>query len=212
MIVDWPQLSDEQIESKAASFRDQALASLGFDPSGPVPVEQIAEMYLGYDFDFVEANGLLGSDIIGGIDFDSNTIIINSAIEDHIGRYSFTIAHEIGHHVLHRELFLKARSGDSIMCRGGSKRPIEEMQADRFAEALLVPRSIVVNSCKKVKGLRGYSKRWRMAAAADACESTGLNNVSVSAMEMRLMHLGLLPSLNSRANRFLKAARRLLSK
>ena len=107
---------------------------------------------------------------------------------------------------------MKARSGDSIMCRGGSKRPIEEIQADRFAEALLVPRSIVVDTCKKVNGLRGYSKRWRIAVAADACQSTGLNNVSVSAMEMRLMHLGFLPSLNSRTNRFLLAARRLLSK
>ena len=46
--------------------------------------------------------------MIGGIDFDSNTIIINAAIESHIGRYSFTIAHEIAHHVLHRDVFLKA--------------------------------------------------------------------------------------------------------
>ena len=191
MIVDWPQLSDEQIESKAASFRDQALASLGFDPSGPVPVEQIAEIYLGYDFDFVEANGRLGSDIIGGIDFDSNTIIINSAIEHHIGRYSFTIAHEIGHHVLHRELFLRARSGDSIMCRGGSKRPIEEVQADRFAEALLMPRYAVIDCCRSITGVRPLFRRHRLALASKVIKASGLTNVSVSAMDIRLHHLNL---------------------
>ena len=73
-----------------------------------VPVEQIAEHYLGYELEFVDDNSALAGDVIGGIDFDSNTIIINAAIESHIGRYSFTIAHEIAHHVLHRDLFLKS--------------------------------------------------------------------------------------------------------
>ena len=206
MIVDWPQLSDEQIESKAASFRDQALASLGFDPSGPVPVEQIAEMYLGYDFDFVEANGRLGSDIIGGIDFDSNTIIINSAIEDHIGRYSFTIAHEIGHHVLHRELFLKARSVHSIMCRGGSKRPIEEMQADRFAEALLMPKELVIKASRSIRTSRPIFQTDRIVLAAKIIKISGLTNVSVSAMSMRLQHL----NLSAKPNRCWRLLRNIL--
>ena len=139
MIVDWPVLCDDEIEQLAEGFRSQALESLALNSSGAVPVEQIAEQYLGYDLEFVDDNGALPGDVIGGIDFDANTIIINSAIEGHLGRYSFTIAHEIAHHVLHRDLFLTARSGASIMCRGGKNRPIEEVQADRFAEALLMP-------------------------------------------------------------------------
>ena len=94
----------------------------------------------------MEDDKALPGDVIGGIDFDSKTIIINAAIEDHIGRYSFTIAHEIAHHVLHRDIFLNAQPDQSIMCRGGVKRPIEEVQADRFAEALLMPRDIVISS------------------------------------------------------------------
>ena len=97
------------------------------------------------------------------------------------------------------------------MCRGGGKRPIEEVQADRFAEALLMPRSIIISSCKKESGLRGYSRRGRLALAAKAIQSSGVNNVSVSAMEMRLTHLGLLPSFDSKASIMFKNIRKLFS-
>ena len=49
MIVNWPKLSDEQIENKAAEFRQQALAALDTEAASAVPVEQIAEHYLGYE-------------------------------------------------------------------------------------------------------------------------------------------------------------------
>ena len=138
----------------------------------------------------------LPRDIIGGIDFDSKTIIINAAIEDHIGRYSFTVAHEIAHHVLHRELFLEARTGNRIMCRGGIKRPIEELQADRFAEALLMPKDLITKCFKGMKDYKVNSKRSRRGLASRMIQSSGLSNVSVSAMEMRLIHLGLIPTLS----------------
>jgi Zn-dependent peptidase ImmA (M78 family) len=129
--------------------------------------------------------------VIGGIDFDSNTIIINATIESHIGRYSFTIAHEIAHHVLHRDIFLKARSGESIMCRGGEQRPIEEFQADRFAEALLMPADLIRQHYKKVKTRNIFKRTNQLTLAAKVIQSTGLDNVSVSAMVVRLNHLGL---------------------
>jgi len=191
MIVDWPVLSDDEIERLASDFRSQALGSLALNSGGAVPVEQIAEQYLGYDLEFVDDNGALPGDVIGGIDFDTNTIIINSAIEGHLGRYSFTIAHEIAHHVLHRDLFLKARSGDSIMCRGGKVRPIEEVQADRFAEALLMPANLIEEHHRKVKNENIFKPTNQMSMASKIIESSQLNNVSVSAMVVRLNHLGL---------------------
>jgi Zn-dependent peptidase ImmA (M78 family) len=191
MIVNWPKLSDEQIENKAADFRQQALAVLDAKAASSVPVEQIAEHYLGYELEFIEDNSSLPGDVIGGIDFDSNTIIINAAIESHIGRYSFTIAHEIAHHVLHRDIFLKARSGESIMCRGGEQRPIEEFQADRFAEALLMPADLIRQHYRKVKTRNIFKRTNQLTLAAKVIQSTGLDNVSVSAMVVRLNHLGL---------------------
>ena len=193
MIVDWPGLSDDEIERLASDFRSQALCSLALNNGGAVPVEQIAEQYLGYDIEFVDDDGALPGDVIGGIDFDTNTIIINSAIESHLGRYSFTIAHEIAHHMLHRDLFLKARSGASIMCRGGKKRPIEEVQADRFAEALLMPANLIEEHHRKVKNKNIFKVTNLTSIASKIIESSALNNVSVSAMVVRLKHLGLTP-------------------
>ena len=193
MIVDWPVLSDDEIERLAEDFRSQALESLALNSGGIVPVEQIAEQYLGYDIEFVDDDGDLPGDVIGGIDFDTNTIIINSAIESHLGRYSFTIAHEIAHHMLHRDLFLKARSGASIMCRGGKKRPIEEVQADRFAEALLMPANLIEEHHRKVKNKNIFKVTNLTSIASKIIESSALNNVSISAMVVRLKHLGLTP-------------------
>jgi len=193
MIVDWPVLSDDEIERQADDFRSQSLESLALKSGGAVPVEQIAEQYLGYELEFVGDDGALPGDVIGGIDFDTNNIFINSAIESHLGRYSFTIAHEIAHHVLHRDLFLKARSGASIMCRGGKKRPIEEVQADRFAEALLMPANLIEEHHRKVKNENIFKPTNQMSMASKIIESSQLNNVSVSAMVVRLNHLGLTP-------------------
>ena len=191
MIVDWPVVSDDEIERLAEDFRSQALDNLALQSGGAVPVEQIAEQYLGYELEFVDDDGALPGDVIGGIDFDTNTIIINSAIESHLGRYSFTIAHEIAHHVLHRELFLKARSGASIMCRGGKKRPLEEVQADRFAEASLMPANLIEAHHRKVKNKNIFKLTNHMSMASKIIESSQLNNVSISAMVVRLNHLGL---------------------
>ena len=196
MSIIWPDLTDSFIEEQASLFRDMAFESLELQKNSLVPVEQFAELYLGYELDFVDDDGSLPEEVIGGIDFDSKTIIINSAIENHIGRYSFTIAHEIAHHVLHRDLFLAARSEVAIMCRGGSKRPIEEIQADRFAEALLMPLSIVKEHFKLVSGRKPISKNGRLALASKVIKSSGLLNVSVKAMAMRLQHLGLTPATN----------------
>ena len=191
MIVDCPVLSDDEIERLAEDFRSQALESLVLSRGGAVPVEQIAEQYLGYELEFVGDDGVLPGDVIGGIDFDTNTIIINAAIESHLGRYSFTIAHEIAHHVLHRDLFLKARSGESIMCRGGTSRPIEEVQADRFAEALLMPAKTVAKSFKRIKAKRSFLKISLTTLATLIIKDSELSNVSNSAMKIRLIHLDL---------------------
>lgn len=200
MNIDWPVLSDEQIELKAAIFRKTALDELQIKKTIPVPIEQIAEIYLGYDFEFVQDSTQLPLDVIGGIDFDSKTIIINASIEDHVGRYNFTIAHEIGHHELHKNLFLKNRSGTRIMCRGGTNRPIEELQADRFAEALIMPKKTIIKHFNAMKGYKIYSKRSRRGLASKMVQATDLSNVSISAMEMRLVHLNLIPPLTSRSN------------
>lgn len=192
MSIVWPAISNQQIEEHASNLRQQALSFLNMEQTSEVPVEQIAEMYLGYELDFVEGIDGYPDDVIGGIDFETNTILVNSAIESHIGRYSFTIAHEIGHHVLHREEFYRQSKSKHIMCRGMKERPIEEMQADRFAESLLMPANLVKEHFRKVRNKNIFKPENPYIVASKVIESTGLNNVSVKAMVVRLNHLELI--------------------
>jgi Zn-dependent peptidase ImmA (M78 family) len=188
-MINWPALSTEQIESAAEQFRNEALDALGLDRSTlPVPVERIAEFHLGYELDFTDQD----ADIIGGIDFHTKVILINPKIEDHEGRYNFTIAHEIGHHCLHRELYIKHQDELGILCRSKA-RPVEEVQADRFAEALLMPPGPVRAATKASKWRYATSAKSRRALAVDIQKALDLKSVSISAIESRLDHLSISP-------------------
>ena len=158
----------------------------------PVPVEDIAEHYLGYQIDFVNEGLFSDPEILGGIDFDENKIYVNASVEDHDGRYAFTIAHEIGHHVLHRDSYLKENlDGEKeILCRDARNKPRIELEADRFAAALLMPAQSVrdilsqVNSSQKVKTI-GQAR----GLASKIIKEGELNNVSNTAMVNRLIDL-----------------------
>ena len=158
----------------------------------PVPVEDIAEHYLGYQIDFVNEGLFSDPEILGGIDFDENKIHVNASVEDHDGRYAFTIAHEIGHHVLHRDAYLKENlEGEKeILCRDARNKPRIELEADRFAAALLMPAQSVrdilsqVNSSQKVKTI-GQAR----GLASKIIKEGELNNVSNTAMVNRLIDL-----------------------
>ena len=196
-MINWPILSTEQIESAAEQFRNEALDALGLDRSTlPVPVERIAEFHLGYELDFTDQD----ADIIGGIDFQAGVILINPAIEDHEGRYNFTIAHEIGHHCLHRELYIKHQDELGILCRSRA-RPIEEVQADLFAEALLMPPAPLRAASKASKWRYATSAKSRRALAVDIQMTLGLKSVSISAIESRLDHLSISPKRPTMARR-----------
>ncbi len=158
----------------------------------PVPVEDIAEHYLGYQIDFVNEGLFSDPEILGGIDFAENKIYVNASVEEHDGRYAFTIAHEIGHHVLHRDAYLKENldGGKEILCRDARDKPRIELEADRFAAALLMPAQSVrdilsqVNSSQKVKTI-GQAR----GLASKIIKEGELNNVSNTAMVNRLIDL-----------------------
>ena len=158
----------------------------------PLPVEDIAEHYLGYQIEFVNEGLFSDPEILGGIDFDENKIYVNASVEDHDGRYAFTIAHEIGHHVLHRDAYLKENlDGEKeILCRDARNKPRIELEADRFAAALLMPAQSVrdilsqVNSSQKVKTI-GQAR----GLASKIIKEGELNNVSNTAMVNRLIDL-----------------------
>ena len=156
----------------------------------PIIVENIAEQFLGYSIDISDEGLFSNPKLLGGISFETDTIFVNASIEDHEGRYNFTIAHEIGHHVLHRQIFCNALDGkDKILCRELSTKPLVEQQADRFAAALLMPRKEIREAVGLQKSKSIYEA---LKVAKKVREILKIDNVSTSAIINRMKDLTLI--------------------
>lgn len=122
----------------------QLLAKAGVD-AVPVPVERVAE-YLGIKVDMSD----LGDDCSGVLVRDGDRAVIGVNWAHHANRQRFTIAHEIGHFVLHEgETYVD--KGFSVNFRdleSGSGKKREEVQANAFAAALLMPAELVRSAFK----------------------------------------------------------------
>ena len=175
-------ISIEEIELLAENVRIE----------GATP-EVIAEQHLGYDLVITDDGIFKDQNILGGISFEEKTIFINASAEAHEGRYNFTVAHEIGHHVLHRDIYLKLfNNQNGIMCREQNQKPLVERQADRFAAAMLMP-------AREIQ-LVAESERWptNLGMALNLAQlvqrKLSLSHVSTSALVNRLIDLQLVSS------------------
>jgi Zn-dependent peptidase ImmA (M78 family) len=102
----------------------------------PIPVVDIAEK-TGVSVAFSDF-GKHSATVAGFCDFGAKLIMVND--NDSFGRKRFTIAHELGHWVLHREYFLKEPSEYAVFPRfqSGMTNAFEK-EANIFAAELLVP-------------------------------------------------------------------------
>ncbi len=103
----------------------------------PVVPREIAESY-GLRVEVVDLPSDLKR-VAGFIDFSENQILVNSA--DHYNRQTFTIAHELGHFLLHKELFAEHPERYMVLLRlplEAQTDPLEK-EANAFAADLLVP-------------------------------------------------------------------------
>lgn len=181
------------IEARAQKLIEDYEDHAGKRVRTPVPVESIAEHYLGYTIDITNEGLFANPHYLGGIIFDENVIRVNASVESHEGRYNFTIAHEIGHHVLHRDQYLTARGAETpnIMCREVSKKPLVEQQADQFASALLMPSALIKNAIETLSIPTGeISAKALRVLASQVIKAGGFTNVSNTAMANRLITLG----------------------
>ncbi len=197
------EISDQEIELKADELLSGYIAESEWDYDMPVPVERIANNYLGYDVELTDEGLFTDPDFLGGIHFDDKLIQVNGSIEDHEGRFSFTVAHEIGHHCLHKEQFKGMANGDEIMCRDTLKKPIAERQADTFAAMLLMPKSIVFKAFKDAFGgdakafELNYKNKYKLGRiASQVIDSGSFDNVSITAMANRLIGMKLITGIN----------------
>lgn len=115
--------------------------------------------------------------VAGMLKFENNEINIYINEYQSVNRQRFTIAHEIGHYILHRDLVANQKT--SVFYRkdfNNFKDPIEA-QANRFAASILMPQDMV-------KGL--YKLQF------DADSIANILKVSTTAMSFRIMELGLI--------------------
>jgi len=140
-----PDYSTKDISRKAEEFLKKYHPSLSI----PVPIEEIIEFQ--FHIDIVPLHGLHRAfEIDGFTSNDLTTISVDAFVqESRPGRYRFTLAHEIGHVVLHRNFFLQLTfsSIDEWKEFAQSIPPrdygIIEWQAYQFAGFILVPPKVL---------------------------------------------------------------------
>jgi hypothetical protein len=154
-----PYLHEKQIEQEARVLLEEYEIKFGYKPTAPIPIERIAEIQLQLTLEFKDMKSLFPfADVHGAIWFDEGIIGIDQSLDPDInppmlGRYHFTLAHEIGHWCLHRQLYKDnpnqlrlfddgSRQPD-VVCRSSERKKPVEWQADAFAASLLMPRSLV---------------------------------------------------------------------
>lgn len=118
------------------------------------PLEDVEELvnWVGYTLHYGDLEVLCGSPgLLGCVRLAENEIWVHHKLdpfeEQTEGRHNHTIAHEIGHHVLHRnaqerhnaQYSLFETIDSTIFCRTHEKKERQERQADYFAGALLMP-------------------------------------------------------------------------
>lgn len=104
----------------------------------PVRIDQIASTY---GIEIYESD--LEKDIAGLLDMDRRVIFVNKS--DPPNRQTFTIAHELGHFIMHQEV-LKTQPEYAIFYRKPLGKPNGdsiESEANCFAANLLVPKDML---------------------------------------------------------------------
>lgn len=118
----------------------------------------------------------LPADESGNIDITPESAVITLNIADHANRQRFTCAHEIGHYVRRRSSGQSGRYIDYRSTLAGLGVDQEEVYANQFAAALLMPAHLV--------------KRWHDLGETDDRLARRFGT-SVQAMELRLRNLRL---------------------
>ena len=193
----------EQLIINYSVFKGKAVLA----PIDPIDVIE----FLGYNVEYVE--GKYDSSVYGALVPQSNTVEINNDVPFNEGMENFTIAHEIGHIVLHLEGLDK--NGKSTCDIGGlNSEDSTESEADNFASYLLMPTQMVKDAfyslrkkplhiknsfilsfvLKKTKRLRA------LKFAGEIIEAGNFTNVSKLAMVNRLIGMGLIKGLQYQKN------------
>lgn len=149
---------------------------------------------------------------LGLFDVEANQVTLNSIGLNNLNRYRFTMAHELGHHILHSPLLKKqgvvsvGESEKTISISNNEKRQLE-YQANKFASYLLMPTKLICELYiffynQYVRSIYGgdlhslyYNPNQRETWSSYQCVVGSISEqlkVSLHALNIRLKSLGLL--------------------
>lgn len=214
-----PYLPKQHIENEAELLLAECGKTIGAINKPPIPIDDILEIHLKLTIEYKAMHELFPfGDVHGAIWMNDGVVGVDISLDPHVnpkklGRYRFTLAHEVGHWRLHRKYYLEDLSqgvlfGDEVhqpayVCRASDKRPVE-WQADQFAANLLMPRPMVQQAWQDWRGnrepidladLRAEAGDWgtdEMVLANAVRPLADLFQVSAEAMQIRLEEMGLL--------------------
>jgi hypothetical protein len=212
-------LPDKAFEDETALLLAEYSNKHGQVTGPPIPIDEIVELYLGLNLEFLDMQGLFGvDDVHGALWVNDRKVGIDQRLDpsenpSKLGRFRFTLAHEAGHWRLHRHLFLHRASQQNLLpdsaprpeyiCRSSDKSPME-YQADRFASCLLMPKEMVKRAWHEWRGdmTPMYLADVRAEANRDITDELVLENairpfaaifqVSCEAMRIRSEGMGFL--------------------
>jgi len=112
----------------------------------PLPILEVAEKF-GLTVLEADFSGRIG--LSGVLDVENKTIYLN--VEDPANRKRFTLAHELGHWLLHPAVRQEKDSKYTLYYRGpvGVSKDDFEKEADAFAANLLVPLPVLKRLAEK---------------------------------------------------------------
>lgn len=154
------------------------------DHVAPFPHEQVLAEHADLHIYFVELEDL---EVSGVILYKDNEFTILISIAKSITRQHFTLAHELGHYFLHKDILRQEQGivdndeivdGPNLLYRMDTASAQRlEIEANNFAASLIMPTDLI-------------RRAWDATKDVSACAR--IFNVSVAAMALRLTKLGLL--------------------
>lgn len=178
----------EQLANGLLARYEQAIAPI-LKP--PIPVEEIADFLLEINIEWLEVADSDDDPVLAYLHPGAKVIRFNQRrlnyFETYPGTYEFTMAHELGHYMLHitkdNVIPQEQDRQQPYLCRvNSSHQNRREWQAERFASYLLMPNHLLSPFLKQTD-LTNWSNLYRLRDEF---------KVSISAMKNRLQALGLL--------------------
>lgn len=225
-----PFLRASELDHITAEVLRKYAAWKGAPVRPPIDVDEIVEGLLDLDFEVLDLREHLGMpDVLGATWMDDGRICVDQSLEGKEGRFAFTVAHEVGHWVMHRPILemekvtlplftakVDEEPKPAIVCRAREKKAPAEWQADQFAARLLMPasdmravaRALHGDDPPAIDGLEASRRAGQLdaelRALADGVIADGkFTNVSNEAMCYRLLDLKLVVDKAMRQGRLL---------